>query len=81
VLLGETDLTGDLAQDAQNPASVIAFTSSVVYCLQEALHGGGEVHSCAEGTRWVEQALAGAGFRDLAVHHSETGYAIHTGVA
>jgi SAM-dependent methyltransferase len=81
VLLGETDLTGDLDQDAQNPASVIAFTSSVVYCLQEALHGGGEVHSCAEGTRWVEEALDAAGFRDLAVHHSETGYAIHSGVA
>jgi SAM-dependent methyltransferase len=81
LLVGETDLTGDLAQDAQNPGSLIAFTSSVVYCLQEALHGGGEVHSCAEGTRWVEEALATAGFHDLAVHHSETGYAIHTGVA
>jgi SAM-dependent methyltransferase len=81
VLLAETDLTGDLAQDAQNPASVIAFTSSVVYCLQEALHGGGEVHSCAEGTRWVEDAMTAAGFHDVAVHHSETGYAIISGLA
>jgi hypothetical protein len=81
MLLAETDLTGDLGQDAPNPSSLIAFASSVVYCLQEALYGGGEVHSCAEGTRWVADALEGAGFRDVSTHHSETGYAIVYGVA
>jgi SAM-dependent methyltransferase len=81
VLLAENDLTGDLAIDSENPSAVIAYTSSVVYCLQEALHGGGAVHSCAEGTRWVGEALAEAGFSDLRVHHSETGYAILTGTA
>jgi SAM-dependent methyltransferase len=81
VLLAETDLTGDLAEDAQNPASVIAFASSVVYCLQEALSGGGEVHSCAEGTQWVVDALRTAGYDQISVHHSETGYAVVSGLA
>jgi SAM-dependent methyltransferase len=81
VLVAENDLTGDLARDAEDPSAVIAYTSSVVYCLQEALSAGGEVHSCAEGTRWVEDAMAAAGFSNVRVHHSETGYAVLTGVA
>jgi SAM-dependent methyltransferase len=81
VLVAENDLTGDLDQDVENPGALIAYASSVVYCLQEALAGGGDVHSCAEGTQWVVDALDGAGFRDVGVHHSETGYAIVHGVA
>jgi len=81
VLVAETDLTGDLDQDAENPGALIAYTSSVIYCLQEALAGGGEVHSCAEGTNWVVEAMKQAGFDDVAVHHSETGSAIVHGVA
>ena len=80
-LVAENDLTGDLDQDVENPGALIAYTSSVIYCLQEALHGGGEVHSCAEGSEWVVDALERAGFHDVAVHHSETGYAIVHGVA
>ena len=80
-LVAENDLTGDLDEDAANPGALIAYASSVIYCLQEALHGGGVVHSCAEGTGWVEEALADAGFSEIRVHHSETGYAILTGVA
>ena len=81
MLVAETDLTGDLDQDAENPDALIAYTSSVIYCLQEALAGGGEVHSCAEGTNWVVEAMQKAGFDDVAVHHSETGSAIVHGVA
>jgi SAM-dependent methyltransferase len=81
VLLAENDLTGDLVQDAADPVSVIAYTSSVVYCLQDALRAGGEVHSCAEGTGWVVAALEQAGFHDVEVRHSETGYALVSGVA
>lgn len=81
VLVAENDFTGDLDQDAGNPGAVIAYTSSVVYCLQEALAGGGEVHSCAEGSKWVVDAMQQAGFDDVAVHHSETGHAIVHGVA
>src|SRR6476469_7553770 len=81
VLVAENDLTGDLDQDAENPSAVIAYTSSVVYCLQEALAGGGVVHSCAEGTRWVVDAMEEADFADVTVHHSETGYAIVHGIA
>ncbi len=81
VLLAENDLSGDLDRDAQDPSSVIAFTSSVVYCLQDALNGGGEVHSCAEGVAWVVDALGRAGFHDVEVRHSETGYALVSGVA
>ena len=80
-LVAESDLSGDLDQDAANPMSTVALTSSVVYCLQDALHGGGEVHSCAEGIGWVVAGLEDAGFAGVAIHHSDTGYAIVTGVA
>jgi SAM-dependent methyltransferase len=81
VLVAENDLTGDIDQDAESSGAVIALASSLLYCLQEALHGGGEVHSCAEGTQWVVDALADAGFHDVALHHSESGYAIVFGTA
>jgi SAM-dependent methyltransferase len=81
VLVAENDLTGDLDEDAENPSAVIAYTSSVIYCLQEALGGGGVVHSCAEGTRWVVDAMEQADFAEVTVHHSDTGYAIVHGVA
>ena len=80
-LVAENDLTGDLDQDAQDPSAVIAYASSVIYCLQEALAGGGVVHSCAEGTQWVIDAMEQAGFAEVTIHHSETGYAIIHGVA
>jgi SAM-dependent methyltransferase len=81
VLIAENDLTGDPDQDAQNPSALIAYASSLLYCLQEALAGGGAVHSCAEGTQWVVDALESAGLHDVAVHHSGSGYAIVHGVA
>jgi SAM-dependent methyltransferase len=81
VLLAENDFSGDLDQDAADPMSLIAYTSSVVYCLQEALQAGGEVHSCAEGIDWVVDALDRAGFHDVVVRHSETGYALVSGIA
>jgi SAM-dependent methyltransferase len=81
LLVAENDLTGDLDQDADNPSALIAYASSLLYCLQDALAGGGDVHSCAEGTQWVVDAFAEAGYHDVAVHHSETGYAIVHGVA
>ena len=81
VLVAENDLSGNLDRDAENASAVIAYTSSVIYCLQEALAGGGVVHSCAEGTQWVVDALGTAGYHDVAVHHSETGYAIVHGAA
>ena len=81
VLVAENDLTGDLDQDAENASAVIAYTSSVIYCLQEALAGGGVVHSCAEGPGWVVDAMEHADFAEVTVHHSEAGYAIVHGVA
>ncbi len=81
VLIAENDLTGDLDQDVANPGALIGYTSSILYCLQEALHEGGEVHSCAEGTHWVVDALERAGFDAVDTHHSESGYAIVTGTA
>jgi SAM-dependent methyltransferase len=80
-LVAENDFTGDLDQDAQDPSAVIAYASSVIYCLQEALAGGGVVHSCAEGTQWVVDAMEQAGLAEVTIHHSETGYAIIHGVA
>jgi SAM-dependent methyltransferase len=81
VLVAENDFSGNLDQDAESAEAVIAYTSSLIYCLQEALAGGGVVHSCAEGTQWVVDALDAAGYHDVAVHHSEAGYAIVHGVA
>jgi SAM-dependent methyltransferase len=81
VLVADNDLTGDLDQDAESASALIAYTSSVIYCLQEALAGGGVVHSCAEGPGWVMDAMEQTDFAEVTVHHSETGYAIIHGVA
>jgi SAM-dependent methyltransferase len=81
VLVAENDFSGDLDADAANPFATIAYVSSLVYCMQEALHDGGEVHTCAEGSGWVVAALEDAGFADVEVRHSETGYALVSGVA
>jgi SAM-dependent methyltransferase len=81
VLVAENDFTGDLDADAGNPFATIAYVSSLMYCMQEALHDGGEVHTCAEGTGWVVAALERAGFHDVEVRHSETGYALVHGIA
>ncbi len=81
VLVAENGFTGDLDADPANPFATIAYVSSLMYCMQEALHDGGEVHTCAEGSGWVVEALAGAGFRDVEVRHSETGYALVSGIA
>lgn len=81
LLVAENDFTGDLDHDRANPFSTIAYTSSLMYCLQEALHGGGDAHTCAEGTGWVVDGLAAAGFHDVEVRHSPTGYALVSGVA
>ena len=63
VFVAENDFTGDLDQDVENPSALIAYTSSLLYCLQEALAGGGVVHSCAEGTGWVVDAMEQAALR------------------
>jgi SAM-dependent methyltransferase len=81
VLVAENDLSGDLNEDASNPGALIAYASSVIYCLQEPLAQGGEVHSGAEGPQWVIDALERAGYQDVGVHHSDTGYAIIHGIA
>jgi SAM-dependent methyltransferase len=80
-LVAENDLTGDLDRDAESPGALIAYASSLVYCMQEALAGGGVVHSSGEGPDWVVDAMAEAGFVDVTVHHSETGYAVIHGRA
>ena len=81
LLVAENDLTGDLDQDAASPSALIAYASNVIYCLQEALAGGGVVHSSAEGPGWVVEAMEQADFAEVTVHHSETGYAIIHGIA
>ena len=81
VMVAENDLTGDLDRDAESPSALIAYASSVIYCMQDALAGGGVVHSCAEGSGWVVDAMGKVGLAEVAVHHSESGYAIVHGVA
>ena len=81
VLVAENDFTGNLDEDVANPFSTIAYTSSLMYCLQEALHGPGDAHTCAEGVAWLVDGLATAGFHDVQVRHSPTGYALVSGVA
>jgi len=49
----------------------------VLYCLQEGLSAGG-VHSNADGTGWITDALAETGFSDITITASETGYAVIT---
>lgn len=76
----EPGMTGDLDADAADPFSVVVYASSLLWCLQENLAEGGEGH-VSDGPAWVVDALVEAGFRDIGVRPSDTGYNIITGVA
>ncbi|MGB9011557.1 MAG: class I SAM-dependent methyltransferase [Aeromicrobium sp.] len=81
LMLAETDLTGDLAQDVQHPFATITYSSGVLYCLQESLAAGGGPHSGGDGRPWIEEALAEVGFDDVSVTASPTGFAIFVATA
>jgi SAM-dependent methyltransferase len=80
-LIAESGLTGDLATDCTNPFAAIVYSAGLLYCLQENLAAGGLGHTAADGPSWVTDALAIAGFTDITVTPSETGYNIITGRA
>jgi SAM-dependent methyltransferase len=78
-LIAESGLTGDLATDCANPFAAIIYAAGLLYCLQENLASGGAGLTAADGPQWMTEALATAGFTDITVAPSETGYNIVTG--
>lgn len=76
----EPGMTGDLAVDRLDPFSVVVYASSLLWCLQENVAAGGGGH-VSDGPGWVVDALTCAGFRNVAVRPSESGYNIITGTA
>ncbi len=78
LMIAETDMSGDLDQDAANPFSVIPYGAGLMYCLQENLHSDGGAHSAGDGLGWIRDALRDAGFQAIEVTGSESGYAIIT---
>lgn len=81
LLIAENSFTGDLDQDLENPFSFLAYSSSLSYCLQEALGAGGRVHTCSENPQWVAEAMTAAGYNDVGVRPTESGMAMVTGRA
>lgn len=80
-MIAESAMTGDLATDAANPFLVIVASAGLLYCLQENLAAGGVGITGADGPPWITDALAAAGFGDVRVTPSATGYNIITGTA
>lgn len=80
-LIAESGLTGDLATDCANPFAAIVYSAGLLYCLQENLAAGGTGLTGGDGPRWITDALATAGFGNISVTPSETGYNIITGTA
>jgi SAM-dependent methyltransferase len=78
-LVVESGLSGDLARDAGDPFALIVFACGVLYCLQESLAAGGSGNTAGDGPTWVADALAEAGFADVTVTPSPTGYHLITG--
>ena len=76
----EPAMTGDLSTDVREPFSVVVYASSLLWCLQENLAGGGAGQSGGEGSGWVVDALTRGGFSDVTVRSSETGYDLIAGV-
>jgi SAM-dependent methyltransferase len=79
LMVVESDLTGDMDIDAANRFGVVVYACGLLYCLQENLAAGGIGHSNGDGPGWVIDAMTGAGFGDVKVTHSETGYNVITG--
>ena len=76
-MIVEAGMSGQVDEDVADPFAVVVYASGLLYCLQESLSAGG-VHSNADGSGWIEAALAEAGFTGIAVTPSETGYAVIT---
>ena len=77
VMLVESNMSGSLDDDVADPFAVVSYACGVLYCLQEGLSAGG-VHSNADGTGWITDALAETGFSDITITASDTGYAVIT---
>jgi SAM-dependent methyltransferase len=79
VLVAESALVGDFIADQANPLGLITYGSALLYCLQENLAAGGPGVAGGDGTDWLVDALKAAGFVDVTVRESDTGFRIHTG--
>lgn len=79
-LVAESSFTGDLTVDSANPFALIAYSASLLYCLQENLVAGGAGNTPSDGPAWITEALAANGFSEVSVRASETGYDIITAI-
>jgi SAM-dependent methyltransferase len=64
-LVAESATSGDLAEDAQSPFSLITYGAGLIYCLQENLANGGSGLAGGDGPCWVLAALEAGGFTDV----------------
>ena len=81
LMIVESDLTGDIDVDVANPFAVVVYACGLLYCLQENLAAGGSGHSNGDGPAWIVEAMTAAGFGDVKIVASETGYNVITGRA
>ncbi len=82
-LIAESGLTGDLSVDCAANAffALIVYSAGLLYCLQENLAAGGSGLTGGDGPGWITTALSSAGFDQVGVTASETGYNVITGIA
>ncbi len=80
LLIAEGGLSGDFTLDSQNPFALITYGTGLLYCLQENLAQDGAGHTDGDGVKWVIEALDAAGFSDISIMPSETGFNVVVGV-
>lgn len=81
LLVADSDATGDLDADVENPFAIVAAVAGLFYCLQDNLGSGGAGYSGLDGSAWIAAAMTTAGFRGVDRRQSPAGYDLITGTA
>ncbi len=73
----EPTATGDIAQDAANPLSVIGYAMSLGHCVQVSLAGGGPGLGGMWGSAGAHRLFDATGFVVASEHHSPADYTVY----
>jgi len=80
IVIAESTATGDVAQDVALPFARILMSASLLYCMQEGLHGQGAGLGTTFGTDNYRKLLSGNGFKAVGHHDTDMGFTLVVGV-
>lgn len=79
LVMAEATASGDLDADLGAPMARILFSSNLLLCLQEGLHGGGAGLGNTWGTEAAESLLAANAYEDVRHHDTGAGFTLIAG--